>query len=219
MAETFFKHPTALVESDQVGEGTNVWAYAHVMKGAAVGRHCNIGDHAFIESGASRRRRGDDQERRGGVAVRHDREPRVPRPELLAHQRQPAPQQARLDAGGHDHPRGRHDWRQRHDRLRLPHRAVRLRRRRRRRHQAGAGPRGGGRQPGPRARIRLRMLPAAHGERHGAGVREVRAALREVPPGRQPSHRTAEAGAEGAKRLAEAEAKAEAPKPEAKADR
>jgi UDP-2-acetamido-3-amino-2,3-dideoxy-glucuronate N-acetyltransferase len=45
-------HPTALVESDQIGEGTNVWAYAHVMKGAVVGRHCNIGDHAFVESGA-----------------------------------------------------------------------------------------------------------------------------------------------------------------------
>ena len=46
------KHPTALVESDQIGEGTNVWAYAHVMKGAVVGSHCNIGDHAFVESGA-----------------------------------------------------------------------------------------------------------------------------------------------------------------------
>jgi UDP-2-acetamido-3-amino-2,3-dideoxy-glucuronate N-acetyltransferase len=46
------KHPTALVESDQIGEGTNVWAYAHVMKGAVVGAHCNIGDHAFVESGA-----------------------------------------------------------------------------------------------------------------------------------------------------------------------
>jgi acetyltransferase-like isoleucine patch superfamily enzyme len=45
-------HPTALVESDEIGEGTNVWAYAHVMKGARVGRHCNIGDHAFVESGA-----------------------------------------------------------------------------------------------------------------------------------------------------------------------
>jgi len=45
-------HPTALVESDQIGEGTNVWAYAHVMKGAVVGRACNIGDHAFVESGA-----------------------------------------------------------------------------------------------------------------------------------------------------------------------
>ena len=46
------RHATALVESDQVGEGTNVWAYAHVMKGAVVGRDCNVGDHAFIESGA-----------------------------------------------------------------------------------------------------------------------------------------------------------------------
>ncbi len=46
------RHPTALVESDEIGEGTNVWAYAHVMKGAIIGRHCNIGDHAFVESGA-----------------------------------------------------------------------------------------------------------------------------------------------------------------------
>ena len=46
------RHATALVESDQIGEGTNVWAYAHVMKGAIVGRDCNIGDHAFVESGA-----------------------------------------------------------------------------------------------------------------------------------------------------------------------
>lgn len=52
MAEGFFKHPTALVETDQIGEHTNVWAYAHVMKGAVVGSRCNIGDHAFIESGA-----------------------------------------------------------------------------------------------------------------------------------------------------------------------
>lgn len=46
------RHPLALVETDQIGEGTNVWAYAHVMKGAVVGAHCNIGDHAFVESGA-----------------------------------------------------------------------------------------------------------------------------------------------------------------------
>jgi len=52
MSEGFFKHPMALVETDQIGEHTNVWAYAHVMKGAVVGSHCNIGDHAFVESGA-----------------------------------------------------------------------------------------------------------------------------------------------------------------------
>jgi len=47
-----YVHPTALVESADVGAGTRVWAYAHVLKDARVGDHCNIGDHAFIESGA-----------------------------------------------------------------------------------------------------------------------------------------------------------------------
>jgi acetyltransferase-like isoleucine patch superfamily enzyme len=45
-------HPTALVESVQVGPGTRVWAFAHVMAGARVGRNCNLGDHTFVESGA-----------------------------------------------------------------------------------------------------------------------------------------------------------------------
>ena len=52
MADDLFVHPAALVESEEVGSGTRVWAFAHVMKGAIVGRDCNIGDHAFIESGA-----------------------------------------------------------------------------------------------------------------------------------------------------------------------
>jgi len=45
-------HPTAVCESQHVGEGTRVWAFAHIMDGAEVGRACNIGDHVFIESGA-----------------------------------------------------------------------------------------------------------------------------------------------------------------------
>ena len=47
-----FIHPEALVESDEVGAGTRIWAFTHVMKGAVVGENCNIGDHVFIESGA-----------------------------------------------------------------------------------------------------------------------------------------------------------------------
>lgn len=47
-----FTHRLALCESDQIGDGTRVWAFAHVMPGAVVGRDCNIGDGAFIESGA-----------------------------------------------------------------------------------------------------------------------------------------------------------------------
>lgn len=52
MADNDLFHPAALVESDAVGEGTRVWAFAHVMKGAVLGRDCKVGDHAFIESGA-----------------------------------------------------------------------------------------------------------------------------------------------------------------------
>src|SRR6202162_2166555 len=43
-------HQTALVESEQIGEGTLVWAYAHILPGARVGRDCNICDHTFIEN-------------------------------------------------------------------------------------------------------------------------------------------------------------------------
>jgi serine acetyltransferase len=47
-----FLHPQALNESDTVGEGTRIWAFAHVMKGAAIGKHCNIGDGSFVEGSA-----------------------------------------------------------------------------------------------------------------------------------------------------------------------
>jgi len=43
-------HPTALVESSQIGEGTRVWAYTHILPGAQIGRDCNICDHTFIEN-------------------------------------------------------------------------------------------------------------------------------------------------------------------------
>lgn len=44
-------HPTALCESSEVGAGTRVWAFAHVLAGAAIGRDCNISDHVYIEGG------------------------------------------------------------------------------------------------------------------------------------------------------------------------
>jgi acetyltransferase-like isoleucine patch superfamily enzyme len=48
-----YYHPTALVESTRIGQGTRVWAFAHVMSGARVGSNCNLGNHTFVESGAS----------------------------------------------------------------------------------------------------------------------------------------------------------------------
>src|SRR4051812_10638810 len=45
-----FHHPMSIVESPNVGDGTRVWAFAHVLPGAAIGRDCNICDHVFIEN-------------------------------------------------------------------------------------------------------------------------------------------------------------------------
>lgn len=47
-----FVHERALCEAEDIGPRTRIWAFAHVMKGARVGADCNVGDHAFIESGA-----------------------------------------------------------------------------------------------------------------------------------------------------------------------
>src|SRR5690242_20491258 len=45
-------HHKALCESEFVGGGTRVWAFAHILPEAIVGRDCNICDHVFIEDGA-----------------------------------------------------------------------------------------------------------------------------------------------------------------------
>ena len=45
-----FVHELARCESDQIGEDTRIWAYAHVLPGARLGAQCNICDHVFIEN-------------------------------------------------------------------------------------------------------------------------------------------------------------------------
>ena len=43
-------HDAAICESKNIGKGTNVWAFAHVLPGAVIGEDCNICDHVFIEN-------------------------------------------------------------------------------------------------------------------------------------------------------------------------
>jgi UDP-2-acetamido-3-amino-2,3-dideoxy-glucuronate N-acetyltransferase len=50
--QSFFVHAKAIVETDKIGSGTRVWAFAHVMDGAEIGSGCNIGEQCFIEGGA-----------------------------------------------------------------------------------------------------------------------------------------------------------------------
>jgi acetyltransferase-like isoleucine patch superfamily enzyme len=62
----FFVHPNALVESQEIGDNTKIWAFAHVMKDVVIGKNCNIGDHVFIESGV---RIGNNVTIKNGVAI------------------------------------------------------------------------------------------------------------------------------------------------------
>ena len=48
---TVFVHPNALCESSLIGDGTRVWAFAHVLAGARLGAACTVCDQVFIEGG------------------------------------------------------------------------------------------------------------------------------------------------------------------------
>ena len=45
-----FVHAAGICESKNVGAGTRIWAFAHVLPGAHIGRECNICDNVFIEN-------------------------------------------------------------------------------------------------------------------------------------------------------------------------
>lgn len=47
-----FIHPTAICDTKNIGKGTKIWAFAHILNNVAIGDDCNICDHVFIESGA-----------------------------------------------------------------------------------------------------------------------------------------------------------------------
>ena len=51
MENKFFVHPKALVESDDIGNKTRIWAFAHVLKNVKIGEDCNLCDYVFVESG------------------------------------------------------------------------------------------------------------------------------------------------------------------------
>lgn len=47
-----FVHPAAIVDPEAaIGDGTRIWAFAHVVRDVRIGTDCNICDHVFVESG------------------------------------------------------------------------------------------------------------------------------------------------------------------------
>jgi UDP-2-acetamido-3-amino-2,3-dideoxy-glucuronate N-acetyltransferase len=52
MAEKYFAHPTAVIdEGSQIGEGTKIWHFCHIMPGCVIGESCNIGQNVVISPG------------------------------------------------------------------------------------------------------------------------------------------------------------------------
>ena len=53
MAE-YFAHPTATIDDGaEIGAGTKIWHYSHIMEGAVLGEKCNIGQNVVISPGVT----------------------------------------------------------------------------------------------------------------------------------------------------------------------
>lgn len=51
-SQAHYAHPTAIVESNSIGEGTKIWHFAHVRQDSKIGKNCNIGKSVYIDIGA-----------------------------------------------------------------------------------------------------------------------------------------------------------------------
>ncbi len=50
--EKIFIHPTAVVDAGvQIGAGTRIWHFSHVMEGARIGERCVLGQNVFVGAG------------------------------------------------------------------------------------------------------------------------------------------------------------------------
>jgi UDP-2-acetamido-3-amino-2,3-dideoxy-glucuronate N-acetyltransferase len=47
--KTYFQHPSAYVDEPcQIGPGTKIWHFCHIMKNARIGAHCNFGQNVVV---------------------------------------------------------------------------------------------------------------------------------------------------------------------------
>lgn len=44
----FYLHQTSIVETDDIGEGTKIWAFSHISKNVKIGKNCVIGERVYI---------------------------------------------------------------------------------------------------------------------------------------------------------------------------
>lgn len=49
---SYYTHPTAIVdEGAQIGEGSKIWHFCHLMPGAVIGKNCSLGQNVFVANG------------------------------------------------------------------------------------------------------------------------------------------------------------------------
>ena len=49
MRNKYFRHETAIVESNYIGKGTKIWHFAHIRENSKIGENCNIGKSCYID--------------------------------------------------------------------------------------------------------------------------------------------------------------------------
>lgn len=49
MEKKYFVHPSSYIDEPcEIGEGTKIWHFSHIMKNSKIGRNCNIGQNVVI---------------------------------------------------------------------------------------------------------------------------------------------------------------------------
>lgn len=46
----YFIHESSDVHTENIGDGTTIWQFVVILKGAVIGKNCNINSHVFIEN-------------------------------------------------------------------------------------------------------------------------------------------------------------------------
>ena len=48
----YFSHETSVIDADcEIGDGTKIWHFSHVMSGAKIGMNCNLGQNVVVSPG------------------------------------------------------------------------------------------------------------------------------------------------------------------------
>lgn len=52
MADSYYVHPSSVIDQPcEIGDGTRIWHFCHVMSGAQIGRNCSLGQNVMVASG------------------------------------------------------------------------------------------------------------------------------------------------------------------------